>query len=201
MRRVELEIGDEVARSLEAHASRQGLGLEVFLTGAIEQRAGVLHVGGREWMPRPQWEALVRGEDCPLCAALAAAEPADPWGHTVADLRMGRLRLAANQSVPGYSVFICNRHVVEPYHLGSGDMQLFFADLMRAAQALEDVFRPVKMNFELLGNAAPHLHCHIKPRYYGDPAPGMPIWPQATVLYLEPDEYQERVSCIREALA
>jgi hypothetical protein len=30
------------------------------------------------------------------------------------------------------------------------------------------------MNFELLGNAAPHLHCHIKPRSSGAPAGGIP---------------------------
>jgi diadenosine tetraphosphate (Ap4A) HIT family hydrolase len=43
--------------------------------------------------------------------------------------------------------------------------------MMRVGQALETVFKPLKMNFEILGNAVPHLHGHIVPRYYGDPAP------------------------------
>lgn len=31
------------------------------------------------------------------------------------------------------------------------------------------------MNFQTLGNALPHLHTHIVPRYIGDPAPGEPL--------------------------
>ena len=63
---------------------------------------------------------------------------------------------------------------------------------MRAGRALEQVFASVKLNFELLGNAVPHLHCHIKPRYYGDPAGGIPIWPDAYPHHLAPEEYEER---------
>ncbi len=31
----------------------------------------------RTWMPRERWDALVRGEGCPFCPAVAATEPAD----------------------------------------------------------------------------------------------------------------------------
>jgi len=71
---------------------------------------------------------------------------------------------------------------------------------VRAAQALEAVFRPVKMNFEILGNAVPHLHCHIKPRHYGDPVPGRPIHPDDRVVRLSSTEYEQRVALIRAAL-
>lgn len=69
-----------------------------------------------------------------------------------------------------------------------------------AAQALERAFSAVKMNFELLGNAVPHLHCHIKPRYYGDPPPGKSIHPDEREVRLSPQEYGQRVDGIREAL-
>jgi diadenosine tetraphosphate (Ap4A) HIT family hydrolase len=152
-------------------------------------------------MPRERWDALVRGEGCPPCAAVAATEPADAYGYTVADLDLSRLRLAANQSVPGYCVLICARHVREPYDLSVRERAIFFEDMMRAARALEGVFAPVKMNFEILGNAVPHLHCHIKPRYYGDSAPGAPIDPDAARVLLGPPELAERVGAIRAALA
>ncbi len=155
----------------------------------------------RTWMPRERWDALVRGEGCPLCAAVAATEPADAYGHTIADLDLGRLRLAANQFVPGYCVLICARHVREPYDLSVRERTAFFEDMMRAARALEAVFAPVKMNFEILGNAVPHLHCHIKPRFYGDPAPGAPIDPDAARVLLTPEKLAERVGAIRAALA
>jgi len=43
------------------------------------------------WMPRERWDALVRGEGCPLCATIAAVDPVDAYGYTVTDLDMGRL--------------------------------------------------------------------------------------------------------------
>lgn len=71
---------------------------------------------------------------------------------------------------------------------------------MHAARAVERVFRPLKMNFELLGNAVPHLHAHIVPRYYGDPAPGRPLDPMAQQVTLTLPEYEERIRQLREAL-
>lgn len=152
------------------------------------------------WMPRARWDALVRGEGCPLCEELASTLPANHHGHTIVDLRNSRLRLAANQSVPGYCVLICRRHVREPYELTKEERDAFFDDMIRAALAVEKVFEPVKMNFEILGNAVPHLHAHVKPRCYGDPAPGRPIHPDARVVRLSPEEYARRVEAIRSAL-
>ena len=151
-------------------------------------------------MPRERWDALVRGENCPLCAECQSAEPINEYGYTVADLCLSRLRLAANQFPSGYCVLICARHVREPYHLTRGEQALFFGDMLRAAQAIERVFNPVKMNFQILGNLVPHLHAHIVPRYYGDPAPGRPIGPGDQVIRLTPREYEERVRLIQEAL-
>jgi diadenosine tetraphosphate (Ap4A) HIT family hydrolase len=72
--------------------------------------------------------------------------------------------------------------------------------MMDAAQAIEQIFNPVKMNFQLLGNLVPHLHTHLIPRYYGDPAPGRPIDPGMQVITLTTQEYKERVRLIQEAL-
>jgi len=153
------------------------------------------------WMPRERWDALVRGEDCPLCEECRSAERVNEYGYTVADLRLSRLRLAANQFPPGYCVLICTRHVREPYHLTREEQGLFFDDMLCAAQAIERVFNPAKMNFQLLGNLVPHLHAHIVPRYYGDPAPGRPLDLGEQVVRLTPQEYEERVRLIQEALA
>lgn len=151
-------------------------------------------------MPRETWDALVRGENCPLCAAVTMADPVDAYGHTIADLGLSRLCLGINQFVPGYSVLICAKHVPEPYHLSVEERAGYFEDMMRAARALEVVFSPTKMNFQLLGNAVPHLHCHLVPRYYGDPAPGRPLDPDLETQLLTPHEYEERAAAIRAAL-
>jgi hypothetical protein len=43
------------------------------------------------------------------------------------------------------------------------------------ATALERHYRPVKLNLQMLGNAVPHLHTHLLPRFAADPAPGRPL--------------------------
>jgi diadenosine tetraphosphate (Ap4A) HIT family hydrolase len=131
-----------------------------------------------EWMPRERWDALVRGEDCPLCAEIASDATANEHGSAVVDLTVSRLRLAKNHWVPGYCVLISASHVREPYELGPNERAAFFDDLMRAGRAIERVYRPIKMNFQILGNAVPHLHCHIVPRHHGDPAPNRPLDPE-----------------------
>ena len=151
-------------------------------------------------MPRERWDALVRGDGCPLCQAIATDVVADEYGHTVADLEFGRLRLSRNQYVKGYCVLICQRHVCEPHELTKDERTRFFEDIVRSAQALERVFRPDKMNYQLLGNSIPHLHCHLVPRYYGDPAPGQPISPNQEERHLAAAEYERLVRATRAEL-
>ncbi|GAB3424004.1 hypothetical protein GCM10027569_57600 [Flindersiella endophytica] len=151
-------------------------------------------------MPEDKWNALKRGEDCPLCAKVASDEIVDPYGHTVGWLSVSLLRLVPNQFVKGYCVLIYREHVVEPYELDVTERNAFFDDVMRAGQALETVFGPAKLNFEILGNAVPHLHCHLKPRYYGDPAPSRPIDPDEGSVLLSPQELAARAEAIQRAL-
>ena len=151
-------------------------------------------------MPREEWEALLRGDRCPFCREIATDVRSNEHGYKITDLQISRLWLPANQSVAGYCVVICHKHVSEPYHLSREERALFFEDIMSAAQSIESVFRPLKMNLSMLGNLLPHLHCHVLPRYYGDPAPGQPIDPTARTLLLAPSEYEQRAERIRSAL-
>lgn len=150
------------------------------------------------WMQREQWDALIRGEECPACREVRSGSSDE--GFVVARLQLSHLRLMRNQFVPGYCVLVCTQHAPEPYHLSPDEQVRFFQDLVRATQALDRVFAPVKMNINLLGNLVPHLHAHLVPRYYGDPAPGRPIDPGLQMVTLTPDAYQERVRLIQAAL-
>lgn len=144
-----------------------------------------------QWMAREKWDALVRGEDCPLCL---------PSTYLIAELRVSRLVLARNQAVKGYCIAIYAEHVREPYELGVEQRTSFWEDVLEAGAALEKLFGADKMNFEMLGNGVPHLHCHIKPRYYGDQWPSCPVPFDEEPVVLTSDEYEGRAHLIRETL-
>jgi diadenosine tetraphosphate (Ap4A) HIT family hydrolase len=152
------------------------------------------------WMPREQWEALVRGEGCELCEVLKERPDVNEYGVTVVEMGISLFRLMFNQYAPGYAVLVCTRHVREPYELAQAEYTQFFDDMMRAGRALENVFQPVKMNFQILGNLTPHLHAHIIPRYYGDDAPGRPLDPWKERRNLSLDEMKKRVEALRAVL-
>jgi diadenosine tetraphosphate (Ap4A) HIT family hydrolase len=197
LRTIEIAMNDDLAERLEWEGSQSGLGLEQFVGTLLRNRAE----RPRQWMSQEEWDARASGDACPICRALAASEWADSFGFTIADLRLSRLRLVRNQSVPGYCVLLCREHVVEPYALNNEKRLLFWEDTLSAAQAIAQVFQPTKMNLQRLGNAVPHLHTHIVPRYYGDWAPGRSIDPSECEVSLKPAEYEERVRLIRGALA
>lgn len=76
----------------------------------------------------------------------------------------------------GYSLVIWHgRHVVEPTELSDEEASGYWRDVLNAARLLMEQFKPLKMNYETLGNGTPHLHTHLVPRYWVDPNPGQPF--------------------------
>jgi len=75
----------------------------------------------------------------------------------------------------GYTIVIWRgRHVADPTELSPDEASAYFVDVLRVGHALEAHYRPIKLNFEMLGNALPHLHTHVIPRYLDDGSPGHP---------------------------
>lgn len=124
--------------------------------------------------PAEKWDALIRGENCPVCAP---RPDSNEYHDKVADLSVSTLYLVRNQTYRGYCVMIFNsRHVTGLEHLTAAEHDAFSADLRRAAQAIFKTAQPDLMNYATLGNVIPHLHYHIIPRYKNDPRWGAPIW-------------------------
>ncbi len=153
----------------------------------------------RRWMPREKWDALVAGTNCPLCADVETEE--NYFSFLVARLETSNLRLAKNQYARGYCTLIFRDHATELHQLSPETQAALMRDLACAGSAIAKVFQPDKMNYQLLGNAVPHIHWHIVPRYWGDPAPHRPLDPSgAGRRLLKLAEYRQIINDLRAAL-
>jgi len=117
---------------------------------------------------------LKRGEGCPFCAEGRPDETKHGVRFFAGELTDAYLSRGGVQ--PGLShVYFRGRHVVEPTELSAEEAARFFAELLQVGRAIERVFEPVKVNYDILGNSVPHLHVHVIPRYADDPRPEWPF--------------------------
>ena len=197
MRTLEITIPDEVADTLDKLVGRLSFSVGDVLALGVSQLTPDSRL--KPWMPREQWDALVKGATCPICPTLASQVLSPDFGYLIADLSLSRFILLANQYIPGYCILTCSKHVVELYDMTAEERTMYFHDLACAASAIARVFQPIKLNYEILGNSTPHLHCHIKPRYMDDPFPRAPFLAVGRAI-LTPTEYADRVAALRSAL-
>ncbi len=197
MRRIEIELPDETADQLNAIVGHLSYSVADVLALGVSQLSERERL--KKWMPAEQWNPLVKGETCPICPGIHDDVVPSDFGYVVAQMRFSRLMLLANQYIRGYCILTCHKHVSEPYELSTDERNLYFDDLMHSAQAVARVFQPIKINYEILGNSTPHLHCHIKPRYRDDQVPNAPLAGVGKRL-LEPEAYEAHVNALRSAL-
>lgn len=112
--------------------------------------------------------------NCPMCKAVADLNAGDHaalvwhFPHSVASL-------GPWQFYTGYCLLVSREHATELSQLGP-HRTAFLDEMSLLAQAIEECFRPHKLNYELLGNVAPHLHWHVFPRSADDPERLSPVW-------------------------
>lgn len=114
--------------------------------------------------------------DCLVCDRIAAIQNGtNPY--FAAELETGYVVLGDHQHFKGYTLFLCKRHAAELHLLDRPFRRRFLDEMSLTAEAVYRVFKPDKLNYELLGNGnATHMHWHIFPRVVGDtPTPG-PVW-------------------------
>ena len=152
------------------------------------------------WSER--WDAVRSGQSCPVC---------DEGRPDEAD---GRLRIFAgetidayldrNDGVRGYAlVFFRGRHAAEPTELTDEEARRFWRELLVVARAVEAEYLPVKLNLMFLGNAMPHLHAHVIPRYRDDPDAGRPprfMMDSSDWRRFDDAEYLRQVDALRRRL-
>src|SRR5579864_851786 len=101
--------------------------------------------------------ALRRGEDCPICLEGRPDVTRDGvrfYAGEVSDAYLRRPNIQRGLTV----VMWRGRHVAEPTDLTTQEATRYWQELLAIGRALEDVLQPIKLNYNLLGNAVPHLH-------------------------------------------
>jgi diadenosine tetraphosphate (Ap4A) HIT family hydrolase len=103
----------------------------------------------------------------------------------------------------GYVIVACRQHVVEPFELPETEASAYWADILRIGRALRTHYGPKKLNYETWGNAEPHLHTHIVPRYEVDPHPGggFPFWEVRDPPPIPEDELAHDAAALRALLS
>jgi diadenosine tetraphosphate (Ap4A) HIT family hydrolase len=120
------------------------------------------------------WADLVNGIGCEMCQS--GRPEADQYGVRVLAGRYTDAYLQRADVQRGYTLVIWRgRHITEPTELSEDEAAGYWAEVLAVARALITVYRPLKMNYETLGNSLPHLHTHLLPRFTEDPRPGQPF--------------------------
>ena len=99
---------------------------------------------------------------------------------------------------PGFCRAIWNTHVREMTDLDASERARFMHVVFAVESALRELLHPDKINLASLGNATPHLHWHVIPRFRGDPHFPDPIWGAQR---REPGAMRADVTALQQALA
>ncbi len=94
----------------------------------------------------------------------------------VSELSTGYIVFGDHQFYKGYTLFLSKNHVNELHELDPSTNLQFLKEMSIVAEAVHKLFRPRKLNYELLGNKDSHLHWHLFPRYLDDPDINRPVW-------------------------
>lgn len=81
---------------------------------------------------------------------------------------------------PGFCRVIWNAHVAEMTDLAEAERERLMRVVFGVEAGLRELLEPDKINLASLGNAVPHLHWHVIPRFRDDPHFPSPIWAPAT---------------------
>ena len=88
--------------------------------------------------------------------------------YFVRELETGYVVIGDHQHFYGYTLFLCKQHKTELFYLDRDFAAKFMQEMLLVSEAVNNAFKPEKMNYECLGQGDAHLHWHLYPRRMGD---------------------------------
>lgn len=139
---------------------------------------------------------------CGICAIIERLR-AGVFPDFIAELPRSWIILGDAQLYRGYCVLFAKRHVTEPHLMPRSEAHELLDEMLAAGRAIVAVTRPLKLNYECLGNQEPHVHWHIFPRYADDPQRLQPVWLRSETerkVSLEDESRRELIVALRAEL-
>ncbi len=93
-----------------------------------------------------------------------------------AELPSSWLAIYSDARFPGRCILLLKQHYEHFDAVPGRIAEQFTRDMQAAGGAIMRATGALRMNYALLGNSEPHLHCHLIPRQIGDPVVREPPW-------------------------
>lgn len=118
--------------------------------------------------------------NCKLCERLQSAE------QPLAETRFVKVYQGPFwHQWPGHLMVVFKTHVTEQTDMKAHESHRALADVLDVERAIRACANPLRMNVVKFGNAAPHLHWHLVPRFESEIFPTKSPWELLTVQPLE----------------
>ena len=131
---------------------------------------------------------------CGICAGLENIR-AGKAPNLIAELDNSFVVLGDAQYYRGYRILLAKHHAREMFELPREEALALFDEVRSVAQAINRVVKPLKLNYECLGNTEPHVHWHVFPRYASEEESLRlgPVWVRPTSERMKKlEEHDER---------
>ena len=118
----------------------------------------------------------------------------------ICHLRVSRAFLLKEQTYHGRCLVAYDKHVNDLNELDDEQRNLFMADVADVTRAMQQLFKPEKINYGAYSDKLSHLHFHLAPKYVDGPDYGGTFQMNPGKVYLTEAEYDEMVKALRQAL-
>ena len=118
----------------------------------------------------------------------------------ICHLRVSRAFLFKEQTYRGRCLVAYDCHVNDLNELDDEQRNLFMADVADVTRAMQQLFKPEKINYGAYSDKLSHLHFHLAPKYVDGPDYGGTFQMNPGKVYLSDAEYQQMVADLQSLL-
>jgi diadenosine tetraphosphate (Ap4A) HIT family hydrolase len=141
--------------------------------------------------------------ECGICRVIERIRTG-PFPDFIAELPHSFVILGDAQFYRGYCIAFAKLHATELHLMPPAEARALFDETVAVGTAIAAVVKPLKLNYDCLGNSEPHVHWHVFPRYASDPMHRSAIWSRSESerkVSLDERDRRELIGALRTELA